>query len=41
MPWRAQIENPNTNETVGFPTIEELMIFLNERFQSGCERLSP
>ncbi|HRQ25345.1 MAG TPA: hypothetical protein PLF42_18100 [Anaerolineales bacterium] len=33
MPWRVQIEDPTTDETVGFPTLAELLSFLNGQFK--------
>jgi len=34
MPWRAQLENPHTNETLGFATLAKLLVFLDEQFKS-------
>lgn len=30
--WRIQIENPHTNEVVGFPSLAKLKLFLDEQF---------
>lgn len=35
LPWRAQVENPSTNETHGFPTLKALLVFLEERFKEN------
>lgn len=32
IPWRVQIENASTNETIGFPTLDELRVFLDRQF---------
>jgi len=34
-PWRVQLENPHTHEVLGFPTLEKLLIFLDEKFPAG------
>lgn len=31
-PWRIQIENPHTEEVIGFPSLSKLKIFLDEQF---------
>ena len=33
MPWRAQIEDPTTNETVSFPSLDDLIAFLTGLFK--------
>lgn len=32
MPWRIQIENPHTNEVIGFQSLPKLKAFLDEQF---------
>lgn len=31
MPWRIQLEDPNTHELIGFQNMEYLLCFLNEQ----------
>jgi hypothetical protein len=37
LPWRAQLESPNTGDVLGFATLEELLSFLGGRFREGQE----
>ena len=37
MPWRVQLENPHTNEILGFPTLAKLLVFLDEQFTTQEE----
>jgi hypothetical protein len=36
LPWRAQVENPSTNETHGFPTLKALLDFLEEQSEANA-----
>jgi hypothetical protein len=38
-PWRIQIEHPHTREVVGFPSLEKLMQFLDERLMTERKAL--